>query len=328
MAVEVIAEIAQGYEGKPQQAKDLAMAAILGKADAIKYQIIYADELAVPEYQYYDLFKSLEMPKAVWMELSQLIKKNNLKLYLDVFGPLSFTLAKEINADGVKIHATDFFNEPLIKSVLKEFKKIFISFGGITAEELSELINRYQLKNNPQVTLMYGFQAEPTAIEKNHFFRLKTLMTQYPDLSFGFMEHAEGGTEESHYLSLLALPLGIKAIEKHLTLERTLKLEDYISALTPVEFSEFMKRVRHFEKALGKSDLALTDEELSYRQKAVKVAVARQSLKKGDTLDLNNIILKRVPPTDKTISKINLLINKKLQVDVKKDEPIKEGMFS
>jgi N,N'-diacetyllegionaminate synthase len=30
-------------------------------ADAVKYQLVYADELATPDYKYYELFRSLEM---------------------------------------------------------------------------------------------------------------------------------------------------------------------------------------------------------------------------------------------------------------------------
>ena len=36
-------------------------AAATAGADAVKYQLVLADELAAPDYKHYDLFKSLEM---------------------------------------------------------------------------------------------------------------------------------------------------------------------------------------------------------------------------------------------------------------------------
>ena len=57
----IIAEAAQGYEGNPEIAKLLVIAAAKAGADAIKFQIIYADDIAVPNYQYYNLFKQLDI---------------------------------------------------------------------------------------------------------------------------------------------------------------------------------------------------------------------------------------------------------------------------
>ena len=55
--IEVIAEIAQGFEGNQEQARQLLLAAASADANAAKYQLVYADELATPDYKYYDLLK-------------------------------------------------------------------------------------------------------------------------------------------------------------------------------------------------------------------------------------------------------------------------------
>jgi N,N'-diacetyllegionaminate synthase len=68
--VEIIAELAQGFEGKPEQARLLLKAAAAAGADAAKFQLVYADELATPDYKYYELFRSLEMDDAIWAGLS------------------------------------------------------------------------------------------------------------------------------------------------------------------------------------------------------------------------------------------------------------------
>ncbi|VUX54991.1 protein of unknown function [uncultured Woeseiaceae bacterium] len=48
MQLEIIAELGQGFEGKPEQARLLINAAAKAGADAAKYQLVYADELATP----------------------------------------------------------------------------------------------------------------------------------------------------------------------------------------------------------------------------------------------------------------------------------------
>ena len=110
MAVEIIAEMAQGYEGNEIKALLLARGAIRSGADTIKYQLVHADELATPDYQYYDLFQSLEMSSTAWKDVAEEIKTNGKKLYFDVFGMQGLSEALELGADGVKIHTTDFYN--------------------------------------------------------------------------------------------------------------------------------------------------------------------------------------------------------------------------
>jgi len=56
MSLEIIAEIAQGYEGNFKLAELLTTGAIQSGADSIKFQLVYGDELAVPTYEHYDLF--------------------------------------------------------------------------------------------------------------------------------------------------------------------------------------------------------------------------------------------------------------------------------
>lgn len=56
-------------------------------------------------------------------------------------------------------------------------------------------------------------------------------------------------------LALVALGFGIDCIEKHISLDHSLQLEDWMSALSPERFQVFVQRIRHLEKALGTDDL-------------------------------------------------------------------------
>ena len=100
MNTEIIAEIAQGYEGDPKLAELLVKGALVAGADAVKIQIIFADELCVPDYPYYDLFKSLEMDESVWQGLVSLVKKENKKISRGAASG-GFKLAGDILASGL-----------------------------------------------------------------------------------------------------------------------------------------------------------------------------------------------------------------------------------
>src|SRR5207302_1539546 len=110
----------------------------------------------------------------------------------------------------------------------------------------------------------------------NNLLRLRALSARFPGFRFGFMDHQEGATEAAMVLSLLALPLGVACIEKHITLDRAQQLEDYISALDPEHFKTFVAQIRNLEKALGSESLDLSEKEQGYRQKVMKVLVANR----------------------------------------------------
>jgi len=327
--VEIIAEVAQGYEGDATLGRLLVRGAARAGADAVKLQMIYADEISTPDYQHYDLFRSLEMPLDVWRALAREAKAGGLRFYLDVYGERSLREAVDLGADGVKIHASDFFNTRLVRSALDMMPRVFISLGGISVAELEDFLALHQIATNQQVFLMYGFQAEPTPVEFNNLLRLKALQERFPGHRFGFMDHSDGGSDDAMTLALMVLPLGIDCIEKHISLDRSLQLEDYVSSLSTDNFRMFVQRIRHLENALGTEELELTAAEQEYRKKTGKVVVANRELKKSEVVTPEALSLKRVSVVDpSSFSRVEQVAGRKLAVNVQPDQQIVEGMLS
>jgi N,N'-diacetyllegionaminate synthase len=291
--VKIIAEAAQGFEGDVSLACMLVRAAAFAKADAIKFQLVYADELATPGYAYYDLFHKLEIPDAGWAKVAREAREVGLELIFDVFGPRSVCLAKASGAAAVKIHTTDFFNHALVRQALSSFATVYFSAGGISVEEIEAFLHRYRSAGAQKLVMLYGFQAEPTAVTENNLRRLAALRGRFRGLRFGFMDHCAGDTDEAGWLAVLCLPYGIEVIEKHITLDRSLQLEDYVSALAPGEFGRFVARIRAAEAALGQSSLEPTEAERAYRRKVVKKVTATRDLAEEEVIGLDDVTLLR-----------------------------------
>ena len=327
--IEIIAEVAQGFEGNPKLSELLTTGALKTGSDSIKFQLVYADELATPDYQYYDLFKSLEMDTEVWERISERIHKQGKNLYFDIFGFKSLDIALDVSADGVKLSTTEFYNRALIEKALNDFSKVFISIGGIPIEHIDSLMDELLKNYSEKICLMYGFQAEPTPLEQNNLLKIRSFKHRYPGFKIGFMDHSDGSTEDAYNLSLLAMGIDISVIEKHITLDHSLKIEDYISGLAPNQFKKFVKLIRKYIPALGTDSLELSDLENEYRNKAAKLVVALRDLKKGDLLASNDIALKRTGSTkvDRPLRLLSSALNKTLKVSVKKDQPISESQL-
>ncbi len=325
-SIEIISEIAQGYEGNPKLTELLTTGALRSGADAVKYQLVYADELATSDYKYYELFKTLEMPISVWQENSDRIHRAERKLYFDIFGFESLKIAVDLAADGVKLSTTEFYNRALIEQALSSFEKIFISVGGIPVNDIDLLIKELLQENHQKICLMYGFQAEPTPLEQNNLLKFRSFQESYPDYKLGFMDHSSGDSSDAFNLSLLAMGMGISVIEKHITLDHSLEIEDYISGLAPDQFKKFVNLIRKYEAALGSKSLDLSELEIEYRNKAAKSVVAINDLNKGHKIRSVDIVLKRTGTTGSgvPIRMLDDALNKELKVSVKKDHPISE----
>lgn len=324
--VMVIAELAQSYEGSFDDARALVRAAASVKADAVKFQIFSANELAVPAYQYYQLYRKLEFSEAQWSDLFVIGRKSGMRVFVDVFGLASLMMLERIQVDGYKIHAADLCNLRLLGAVGRTGKPVLLSCSGSTFGEIAEAVQTVQRAGAESVCLLHGFQASPTAPEDTCFFRLAALRRAF-GLPVGFADHLDGEHTLARHWPLLALAAGAEVIEKHLTLNRTDKKEDYISALNPDEFAQMVGWIRLVEEGLGRSDFDLTASEADYRAGFRKRVVAASSLAPGTKLETSHIMLKRAPGEVGFFDERDV-VGRTLSKPVKENEVIIETMLT
>lgn len=318
--IKIVAELAQGFEGKPEQAKLLMKAAASAGADAAKYQMVYADELASPDYKYYDLFKSLEMEDDVWSDLSRYASELGIELQLDIFGTKSLETAARIGVKTVKLHGTDIANLNILNEVAKsEIPNLLLGAGGAHLNELERAI---EILKNKNVTILLGFQAYPTPDSENQISRVRFMcdkLRNHENISIGFADHADPESTLSYALSAVALGMGASVIEKHLTLGKCMKLEDHEAALNPDEFQKFCVTLRACSEAIGEihseDDFGMYESEKSYRTMIRRHVVAGTNIKAGDTGSPDNLILKRTSE-DNPLTDLSLVYNRKFTSDV------------
>ena len=75
-----IAEIGLNYNGNFSLCYELIKQAKHSGANIVKFQLIYAHELCIKEYKYFDFFKTLEMDYPVWEKLVKKAKKTIVDL--------------------------------------------------------------------------------------------------------------------------------------------------------------------------------------------------------------------------------------------------------
>lgn len=320
---QIIAEIAQGYEGDIKLCERFVKLAKQCGADGVKFQIFEAEELCLPNYKYYELFKSLYIQPEAWKKIITLCNELEIDFYADVFGTTTLQWMLGCKIGGIKIHSTDLKNYGFLKHLKDKNIKIVVGVGGSTLPEIEKAVE-YLGKN--EIIVMSGFQAEPNLIEDIELNKLN-LIKRKLNVKVGYADHIEVNNPLTKALPGMAVLMGADYIEKHLTIEREdLQLEDYISALNPSEFKEMVKMIRDVDKFPDphNQEFKLTEREKTYRKSSKKVILAADDLKAGTVISEKEIVMLRTAEEYEELCDVDDVIGKTVATNINRHKIIRK----
>ena len=91
---------------------------------------------------------------------------------------------------------------------------------------------------------------------------LKEYQKLFPDIPIGYSGHETGIA-----ISVAAVALGAKVLERHITLDKTWKGSDHAASLEPGELAELVRSVRLVERAMGSPIKRLLPSEMACNEK-------------------------------------------------------------
>jgi N,N'-diacetyllegionaminate synthase len=325
--LKIIAEAGVNHNGSVIIAKKLAWEAKRNGADFIKFQIFKTDEQiskSTPTANYqkknsneknmYSMAKSYELSLNEHKEIKKYCSKINIQYLASCFDVESFNYyRKYLNKKIVKIGSGEITNYGLLKEISKTNISVILSTGMSFLEEIKKAL--IILKNN-KVTLLHCTSEYPTKYDNVNLNSMLTLKKVF-NTNIGLSDH----TIDS-LASISATALGAKIIEKHFTINKSLKGPDHKMSLNPKELKDFVNKIKYTEKILGTFRKKPTKQELQMRKFARRGIVAKKKIKKGEKISLKNIVFKR-PSTYIPAEKANLIIGKKVLKNISIDKPIK-----
>ena len=134
----------------------------------------------------------------------------------------------------------------------------------------------------------------------------------------GFSDHTEG--KEA---AIGAIAIGVNIVEKHFTLNKNFNGPDHKASLNLQELKDYIKSLRTIKEMLGSYIKKPTREERDIMEQTRRGLVASRDIKKGTILKYSDILLKR-PASGIQPNEFKYALNKKLRINLKKDQPIKK----
>ena len=227
-------------------------------------------------------------------------------------------LCNKLNLKIIKIPSGEITNYPYLQEISKKNIKVILSTGLSNLKEIKQAIkiltsSKLQRKN---ISILHCNTAYPTPLEDVNLKVISNLKKVFK-LPVGFSDHTLGIE-----VSLAAVSIGAKIIEKHFTLNKKLKGPDHKASLSVDELKSLVVNVRNIEKAAGYEKKKITKSEKHNLRFVRKFIVAKKKIKKGEKFSEHNVTTKR---SGGGMSAIfwKKIMGKTSNFNFKKDEKIK-----
>ena len=325
----VIAEAGVNHNGDIEIAKQLIDAASEAGADAVKFQTFQADSLVCrtakkAEYQLettdrtetqYDMLKKLELTPQMHRELIEHCIKRNIMFLSTPFDLESIKLLSELGMQIYKIPSGEITNLPYLREIAKQQKKIILSTGMSSMDEVKAAVNVLKNNGTEDITLLHCNTQYPTPISDVNLLAM-VKMREETGLPVGYSDHTQGIE-----VPIAAAALGAEVIEKHFTLDRKMEGPDHKASLEPQELMQMVVGIRKIESALGSKIKQVSESEMPNVAIVRKSIVAAANIKRGEKYTEKNLTTKR-PATGISPMLWDEVIGKTADRDYKVDEII------
>lgn len=297
----IIAEAGVNHNGDLSKAKQLVDVAKEAKVDAIKFQSFKTEQLVckhAPKADYqieqtgslesqFDMIKRLELTVEMHKELIAYCKQKEIMFLSAPFDIESIDLLHDLGLDTFKVPSGELTNLPYIRKIAQMNKKMIISTGMATLEEIEACLNVVRSYSSKAPILLHCNTEYPTPMEDVHLRAMLTLKERFK-CEVGYSDHTLGIE-----VPIAAVALGATVIEKHITLDKTMEGPDHKASLEPDELKQMVSAIRHIEKALGSLDKKPSPSEMKNKKIARKSIVALKAISKGEKYTEENLTVKR-----------------------------------
>ncbi len=324
----IIAEAGVNHNGSLECAKQLIDVAASAGADAVKFQTFRSESVISrgarkAEYQVTNTGNDesqLEMVRRLELGLDahrELIAHARTRGILFLSTPFDLesvqVLTEQLHLPQLKIASGEITNLPLLLAAGRAGLPLIVSTGMCTLGEVEralaaiafagtapkdalatdDALSRAFMSEQGQalllerVSLLHCTTEYPAPAEDVNLRAMATMRSAF-GLPVGYSDHTRGV-----HVSIAAVALGARIIEKHFTLDRSMPGPDHVASLEPAELVALVSGIRDVERAMGSGLKIPAPSEMKNVAIARKSLVAAVAIRRGDQFDAKNLTTKR-----------------------------------
>lgn len=321
-----VVEEAQYNLGDFAKALLMIETAALTGADAIEFQLAYADDFYVRSHPGHALYKTREFSDAQLAELVD--RSHSLGLHF-IATCLSHRLVDKLarmGADAFNVNASDINNPDIVDAVTDTGRPFFVSLPLATMEEVEWATHRItDRRADADFALLHGQHPmasghEHVHLEDTSLGVIRNLRNHF-DRPVGFIDHTPLVNTPA-----LAVAAGATVITKHLTPNHLVKGPDHQVCLNPEQMAEAVAIARKTYASLAVTQKAQAKGEDLDRTVMRRSVVSARAIAKGERIETADIRFKR-PGTGIPPDRAGEVVGKTAATDIPEDHPIEPHML-
>ena len=274
--VYVIAEIGLNHNGDVELAQRLIDVAADAGAQAVKFQK-RTPEISTPEHMkstprdtpwgtmtYLDYRYRVEFSREQYVEIGDYATMRGLDWFASPWDVPSVDFLEDLNVVAHKVASASVTDIPLLTALAATGKPVILSTGMSTLDQIDRAVETLGTEN---LVILHATSTYPLPPEEANLRMIPSLQSRYPGVPIGYSGHERG-----LQISIAAVALGAVAVERHITLDRTMWGSDHAASLEPQGLTHLVRDIRVLEQALGDGVKRVFPGELAPQAKLRRVA--------------------------------------------------------
>lgn len=276
----------------------------------------YWDTKKEPTKSQYELFlKHDSFGEAEYQELCNYTHELGMDFTSTPFDYASADYLEKM-VDFYKISSSDLSNLPFIRHIGKKGKPVIISVGASYLSEVDEAIRALDEVGCKDITVLHCVLSYPTDPKNANLKIIETLKKDFPNVKVGFSDHV--APDDTMMTLAVAYMLGAEVIEKHFTLDKTLKGNDHYHSGDPADFKKAINNFKWIDTVLGSAEKTVLECERIPRREARRSLVLTRNMKAGEVIQKEDLMPKR-PGTGISPIYTDIVIGRKVVRNLEED---------
>ena len=297
----VIAEAGVNHDGDLETAKRLVDAAAKAGADAVKFQLFRAADVAsaaAPKAGYQlettgesesqrRMLESLELPPKAFAELKRLADDAGLAFLCTCYAEDELDYLADRGMPAFKFASAQIVELPFLAHAATKDRPMLVSTGMATLAEVDEAVSTIRAAGNEQILLLQCTTSYPAPVEDANLRAITTLEADF-DVPVGYSDHTLDDTS-----AIVAVARGAVLLEKHFTLDKTAPGPDHRALLEPGELATTIRRIRDAEASLGSAAKSPAESEVANAPTMRRSLRAARPIAAGTRISRDDVAVRR-----------------------------------
>lgn len=262
----------------------------------------------------------LELSYDDHVELGNYIKSKGFEFVQTLCSVKTLKLLDMVEVDQIKVASRDLTNIPLIEALAKRPEPVILSTGMANENDLQTVIDIFDNSNKFNISILHCISQYPAEYSNLNLNSIHWLKEKYTN-TIGYSDHSLGT-----HIPVAAVAMGADIIEKHVTLDTSMKGTDHKGSADMNTFHQMMHDIRSLEFSMGEWKMFMDKSVSAAKEKLERSLATNKDLDIGDSLRLEDLHMISPGSGYKWKDK-DTFLNKMLNRPVPKNTLISDGLF-